>query len=310
MPAGPRPAGILSAGILVLSNAHIILLLSTISTGLILGAIFALVAAGVTIVYGSIWMPNAANGQFFLLAALFGWTMTVSWGVHPAIAALLVIGLSVPLSYGLEYILVRRFYDVPNRNISYFVLSLGITQILTGIFASTYSRWSDQYQLPPLIKGVTFIGPFPIATNRLAVLAIAVVILAALFALLRFHKYGRALRAVFQNRDAAALRGVNVKAAYSLSFALGNAVIFAGGILFALAYSFDLSVAWTMSITAFAIMIIGGPGSVLGALVVGLVFGFTQAIVSNFASPTVAAFSYLGAMLLILLFKPSGLFAK
>jgi branched-chain amino acid transport system permease protein len=255
-------------------------------------------------------MPNAANGQFFMLAALFGWTMTVSWGVNPAIAALLVIGISVPLSYGLEYILVRRFYDVPNRNISYFVLSLGITQILTGIFAATYSRWSDQYQLPPLIAGVTFIGPFPIATNRLAVLAIAIVLLAALFALLRFHKYGRALRAVFQNRDAAALRGVDVKAAYSLSFALGNAVIFAGGVLFALAYSFDLTVAWTMSITAFAIMIIGGPGSVLGALVVGLVFGFTQAIVSIFASPTIAAFSYLGAMLLILLFKPSGLFAR
>ena len=65
-----------------------------------------------------------------------------------------------------------------------------------------------------------------------------------------------------------------------------------------------------IELASFAIMIIGGPGSVLGALVVGLVFGFTQAIVSNFASPTVAAFSYLGAMLLILLFKPSGLFAK
>jgi branched-chain amino acid transport system permease protein len=65
-----------------------------------------------------------------------------------------------------------------------------------------------------------------------------------------------------------------------------------------------------MSITAFAIMIIGGPGSVLGALVIGMVFGFTQAIVSIFASPTIAAFSYLGAMLIILLFKPSGLFVR
>jgi branched-subunit amino acid ABC-type transport system permease component len=293
-----------------LSNANLIILLSTVSTGLILGAVFSLVAVGVTIVYGSIWMPNAANGQFFVLAALLGWTLTVTWGVHPAVAALLVIGISVPLSYGLEWILIRRFYDVPNRNISYFVLSLGITQILTGVFTLTYSRWADQFQLPPLVKGITFIGPFPIANNRLAVLAIAALILAGLFALLRFHRYGRALRAVFQNRDAAALRGVNVKASYSLSFALGNAVIFAGGILFALAYSFDLTVAWTMSITAFAIMIIGGPGSVLGALIVGMVFGFTQAAVATVASPTIAAFSYLGAMLLILLFKPSGLFAR
>ncbi len=293
-----------------MSNANWILFLSTLSTGLILGSIFSLVAAGVTIVYGSIWMPNAANGQFFLLAALFGWTLTVSWGIHPAIAAILVIGVSVPLSYLLEVLLIKRFYDVPNRNISYFVLSLGITQILAGVFSLTYGQWSDQFQLPPLITGITFIGPFPIANNRLAVLALAIAILAGLFLLLRFHRYGRALRAVFQNRDAAALRGVNVKASYSMSFALGNAVIFAGGILFALAYSFDLTVAWTMAITAFAIMIIGGPGSVLGAVVIGMVFGFTQAIVSVVASPTIAAFSYLGAMLVILLFKPSGLFAK
>jgi branched-subunit amino acid ABC-type transport system permease component len=293
-----------------MSNANLIILLSTLSTGLILGSIFALVASGVTIVYGSIWMPNAANGQFFVLAALVGWTMTVSWGINPWIAALLVIGLSVPMSYVLEMLLIRRFYDVPNRNISYFVLSLGITQILAGIYAITYGRWSDQFQLPPLISGVTLIGPFPIANNRLLVLALAIAILAGLFALLRYQRYGRALRAVFQNRDAATLRGVNVRAVYSFSFILGNAVIFAGGILFALAYSFDLSIAWTMAITAFAIMIIGGPGSVLGALIVGLVFGFTQAIVSMFASPTIAAFSYLGAMLLILLFKPSGLFAR
>lgn len=293
-----------------MSNANLIILLSTVSTGLILGAVFSLVAVGVTIVYGSIWMPNAANGQFFVLAALVGWTMTVSWGIHPAIAALLVIGTSVPFSYALEWALIKRFYDVPNRNISYFVLSLGITQILTGVFTLTYGRWADQFQLPPLVTGITFIGPFPMANNRLAVLAIAILILIGLFALLRFHRYGRELRAVFQNRDAAALRGVNVKASYRLSFALGNAVIFAGGMLFALAYSFDLTAAWTMSITAFAIMIIGGPGSVLGALIVGMVFGFTQAAVSAVASPTIAAFAYLGAMLLILLFKPSGLFAR
>jgi branched-subunit amino acid ABC-type transport system permease component len=293
-----------------MSNATLIILLSTLSTGLILGSIFALVAAGVTIVYGSIWMPNAANGQFFLLAALFLWTLTVSWGVNPVAAALLIIGISVPLSYALEILLIRRFYDVPSRNISYFVLSLGITQILAGIVTVTYGRWSDQFQIPPMVTGVTFVGPLPIANNRLLALGIAIGLLVLLFALLRFHRYGRALRAVFQNRDAAALRGVDVRAIYRLSFILGNAVIFAGGIVFASVYSFDLTVAWTMAITAFAIMIIGGPGSVLGALVIGMVFGFTQAIVSTFASPTIAAFSYLGAMLLILLFKPSGLFAR
>jgi branched-chain amino acid transport system permease protein len=241
---------------------------------------------------------------------LLAWSASVSWGLHPAVAALLVIGISVPFSYLLEILLVRRFYDVPNRNVSYFVLTLGITQILAGIFSVTSGTWSDQFQLPPIVPGVTLLGPFPIANNRLASMIIAAVLLAALFSLLRFHRYGRALRAVFQNREAAALRGVDVRAIYRMSFVLGNAVIFAGGVLFACAYSVDLTVAWTMAITAFAIMIIGGPGSVLGALIIGMVFGFTQAVVSIFASPTIAAFSYLGAMLVILLFRPSGLFAR
>ena len=292
-----------------MSDATLLVLASTVSTGLILGAIFALVAAGVTIVYGCVWLPNASNGQFFLLAALVAWSMTSSgWGSVLAIVAVLALG--IVLSLLLEWVLIRRLYDVANRNVAYFVVTLGLTQIMSGIFSLTYGRWSDQFTLPPIVAGITMFGPFPMPNNRIAVLLIAFSVLAALFALLRYHRYGRALRAVFQNREAAALRGVDVRAIYKLSFVLGSSIIFLGGLLFALAYSFDLTVAWTMSVTAFAIMIVGGPGSVLGALTVGLVFGFTQAIVSNFASPTAATFSYLAAMLAILLFKPSGLFSK
>jgi len=293
-----------------MTDAQILILMSTLSTGLILGAIFALVAAGVTIVYGCVWLPNASNGQFFLLASLAAWTFTASFGWTSLAAAAGVLLLGTALAYLLEWILIRRLYDTPNRNVAYFVVTLGLTQIMTGIFSLTYAKWSDQFTLPPVIEGITMFGPFPMPNNRLVVMAVSLLVLVLLFVLLRYHPYGRALRAVFQNREAAALRGVNVRAIYRLSFVLGSVIIFLGGILFALAYSYDLTVAWTMSITAFAIMIIGGPGSVIGALGIGMTFGFTQAIVSIFASPTAATFSYLGAMLIILLFRPSGLFKR
>jgi branched-subunit amino acid ABC-type transport system permease component len=294
----------------MMSSAVLLVAISVITTGLVLGVIFSLVAAGVTIVYGSIWLPNAANGQFFLTAALICWSF-VTWLTMPIwAAALLTLLVSLPISYFLEATLIRRFYDVPDRNIAYFVVTLGVTQILSGIFSVTYGRWSDQFNLPPIVSGITFIGPFPMTNNRIFVLVAASVLLTLLFVMLRFHPYGRALRAVFQNREAAALRGVNVRAIYRLSFVLGMLSIFSGGILYGMAYSFDLTVAWTMAVTAFAIMIVGGPGSVLGAVVVGMVFGFTQASVSIFANPTVATFSYLAAMLAILLIKPSGLFAR
>jgi branched-subunit amino acid ABC-type transport system permease component len=292
------------------TGAILLITISMVTTGLVLGVIFSLVAAGVTIVYGSIWLPNASNGQFFLTAALICWSFTTWLAMPTWAAALLTLVVSLPISYLLEMTLIRRFYDVPDRNIAYFVVTLGITQILSGIFSVTYGRWSDQFNLPSVVSGVTFIGPFPMTNNRIFVLVVATVLLGLLFAMLRFHPYGRALRAVFQNREAASLRGVNVRAIYRFSFALGMLSIFAGGILYGMAYSFDLTVAWNMAVTAFAIMIVGGPGSVLGAVVVGMVFGFTQAGVSIFASPTVATFSYLAAMLFILLIKPSGLFAR
>ena len=293
-----------------MSHASLLIGISVLSTGLLLGSVFSLVAAGVTIVYGTIWLPNASNGQFFLLSGLASWSLATSFGLNPALALLIVLLASVPASWLLERVLIRRFYDVPDRNVAYFVVTLGLTQMLSGIFSITYGRWSDQFSLPPMIRGITFIGPFPMLNNRLLVLALSISLLVLLFVLLRFHRYGRALRAVFQNREAAALRGVDVRAVYASSFILGTFVIMTGGALFASAYSFDLGVAWSISVTAFAIMIVGGPGSVLGAVAVGMVFGFVQAGVSVFATPTLATFAYLLVMLLILLIRPSGLFAR
>ena len=284
--------------------------LAVITTGLIVGAIFSLVAAGVTIMYGTIWFPNACNGQFFMLASLLMWSLVVGWGLSPFLAAIVVIAGSIPFSLILEKFLVRPFYNVPNRNIVYFIMTLGLAQIFAGAFTCTYSRWSDQYSLPAAWPGVIMLGPFPFPRTRLLVLLIALLLLAGLFAFLRLHRIGRALRAVFQNREAAILRGVDVRRIYRFSFVLAMLIITTGGVLFALAYAFDLTMAWNMAIIAFAIMIVGGPGSVLGSVVIGMIFGFTQAAVSLFASPTLAAFSYLIVMLIILLVKPSGLFAR
>jgi len=293
-----------------MSEPALLVSLSIVTTGILLGLIYALVASGVSIMYGCIWLPNASNGQFFILAPLLAWTLTneLHWSVSASIVAVLLI--AVLLAQGLEFSLIRRLYDSPTRNIDYFVLTLGLTQIVSGLFSLTYSRYSDQYALPPIIGGVMFIGPFPIAKIRVVVVLVAAAAILALFIGFKYHRLGRAIRALFQNREAAALRGVDVKRVYRFTFILGTAVTMLGGLLYAMAYSFDLSLAWTMSITAFAIMIIGGPGSILGALMVGLVFGFTQAIVSAVSTPSMATFTYLAAMLAILLIKPSGVFNR
>jgi len=230
-------------------------------------------------------------------------------GLSPFLGAVVVIVGSIPFSLVLEKFLVRPFYNVPNRNIVYFIMTLGLAQIFAGAFTGTYGRWSDQFSLPAAWPGAILLGPFPFPRTRLLVLVIALTLLAGLFVFLRLHRVGRALRAVFQNRKPPFCAG-GCAPDLSLFLRFGNAGHYHGGVLFAMAYGFDLTMAWTMAIIGFAIMIVGGPGSVLGSVVIGMIFGFTQAVVSLFASPTLAAFSYLVVMLIILLVKPSGLFAR
>jgi branched-chain amino acid transport system permease protein len=287
-----------------------IIAISMVISGLLLGSIFALVSTGTTIIYGSVYLPNAASGQMFLLAALGSWSLCTLLGIPLLLAIVVTLVASVPLSYLLEATLIRRFYDVPDRHVAYFIVTLGLGQILYGIFNVTFGRLDDHFSFPPLVGGFTRIGPFPLSNTRLVVLIVALATLAAVFVAMRFHPYGRALRAVFQAREAAALRGVDVRGVYRLSIVLGTALIFLSGILYALAYGFDLTLAWGIAITAFAIMITGGPGSVLGAVVIGMLFGFTQAAVSVFASPTAASFCYLGVMLVAMMLKPSGVFTR
>jgi branched-subunit amino acid ABC-type transport system permease component len=135
--------------------------LAVITTGLVVGAIFSLVAAGVTIMYGTIWLPNASNGQFFMLAALLLWSLVNNWGLSPYLGAAVIITGAIPFSLLLERFLIRPFYNVPNRNIVYFIMTLGLAQIFAGAFTGTYGQWSDNYSLPAAWPGALMIGPFP-----------------------------------------------------------------------------------------------------------------------------------------------------
>jgi branched-subunit amino acid ABC-type transport system permease component len=293
-----------------MSDDTVLVLLSVVTSGVLVGTIYSVVAAGLSLIHGTILLPQAANGQVFLGAGSLFWLFGTAWGWPIWIsvpATFLVVGI---LAFALEAILLRRFYPLEDRNISYLIITLGIAQILSGIYTGTFGKISDTFQVTAPVEGFAMIEPVPISYTRLLAFALAVLVLASLVAFLKMHRIGRALRAVFQNREAARLRGIDTLKIYRFAFLLGTAITTAGGILFAMAFALDLTVGWTISLITFSIMIVGGPGSVVGALCVGLVFGFTQAIVSVFADPTVATFAYLLAMLVMLFVRPSGLFAK
>ena len=293
-----------------MSEESLLILLSVITSGLLVGTLFAVVGAGLTLIHGTILLPQAANGQFFLGAGLLYWYFGTFLDWSPLLAVVAVFGIMAVVSLVVEATIIRRFYAFSNRSILYLIVTLGLSQVLSGVYTGSFGKLNDTFQTNAPIPGMFIIQPVPISYGRLTAFLLAVAVLVALIMFLRLNRLGRALRAVFQNRDVARLRGIDMRKMYRFSFLLGSMVTTAGGILYSLAFAFDLSLAWTMSLITFAIMIVGGPGSVTGALCVALVFGFTQSIVSVFADPTIATFAYLLAMLVMLFIKPSGLFLK
>ncbi len=291
-------------------DEFLLLTVSVITSGLLVGTIFSVIAAGLSLIHGTILLPQAANGQVFLGAGLLFWLFGTSleWPIWVAVP--LTFLAVAAFAFATERLVLRHFYPLKDRNISYLIITLGLAQILSGVYTGTFGKMTDTFQIVPPVTGFLVLEPFPISNARAIAFALAALVLVGLIVFLRMHRIGRALRAVFQNRDVARLRGINTPRIYRFAFVLGTMVTTAGGILYSLAYALDLSIGWTMSLITFAIMIVGGPGSIVGALCVGLVFGFTQAIVSVIADPTIATFAYLLAMLGMLFVRPSGLFAR
>lgn len=288
----------------------IFLVLSVLTSGLLVGTIFSVLAAGMTLIHGTILLPQAANGHVFLGAALLVWLLSTFYDYPMWVSLPMALIIVAVIAFATEWALLRHFYRFKDRSITYLIVTLGLSQILTGVFSGSFGSLSDMYQVKQPIAGMAILEPYPISNAKLLAFVLGVAVLAGLIVFLRLHRIGRALRAVFQNRDVARLRGINTAHIYRFAFMLGTMIIAAGGVLYSFAYALDLSLAWNVSLITFSIMIVGGPGSVVGALCVGLVFGFTQAIISVFADPTIATFAYLVVMLAILFVKPSGLFVK
>jgi branched-subunit amino acid ABC-type transport system permease component len=288
----------------------LLLTISVVTSGLLVGTIFSVVAAGLSLIHGTILLPQASNGQVFLGAGLVFWLLGTHYDLPVWVAVPATFLAIAAMAMIVEYLVIRHFYPSKDRSISYLIVTLGLSQISYGIFTGTFGTISDSFSINQPLPGFVMIDPYPISNARLMAFLLGAAVLAALIAFLRLHRIGRALRAVFQNRDVARLRGINTVRIYRFAFVLGTLITAAGGVLYSLAYALDLTIGWSMSLITFSIMIVGGPGSVLGALCVGMVFGFTQAIVSVFADPTIATFAYLLAMLAMLFIRPNGLFSR
>jgi len=287
------------------------LLFDILLPGLVLGGMYALIALGLTLQYGVARIMNLSYGES-LVAAAFG-ALSLYSGLHlsPLAALLLAVPIAVLLNWLLYRLLLerlaRRGKDSGGQEIDSILVTFGVLFVIQGImlvaFGGQYYSYS-YLSIPVVILGST------LAVNRLAALAFAAVIGVAVYLALTRTRIGTAVRAIAVDANAARLVGIDVRALAGLAFAFGGGLVAAGGVLVSMFLTFNASMGVIFTMKALVVVIMGGVGNVMGALVAGLLLGVVETAVARLVDPGLTLAATYALFLAVLLIRPTGLFGR
>ena len=275
--------------------------------GTLLGGLYALFAAGLSLIFGVMRLVNIAHGDLIIFAAYLGLTVVMTTGLHPIVALLLVIPLMGLIGYALQIGILNN--TLGDDLLPPLLVTFGLSVILQNGLLEIYT--ADPQKMD---AGILEIASFPVGDLQLGVLpvltfGIAIVVIASLQWLFYRTALGRAFRAVSDDQDIAQLMGLNRRHIFGLAMALALAVTAIAGILLGIRTSFDPSVGGGRLIFGFEAVIIGGLGNLWGTLVGGVILGVAQTIGAKI-DPGWQILAGHMAFLLVLAFRPQGLFPR
>jgi branched-chain amino acid transport system permease protein len=270
---------------------------------LFLGVIYAVAAAGLALIFGVMRVVNAAHGELVMLGGYIAYLLWSGAGFHPllalAAATLIMAGFGVLL----QRLVLERVVGKPEM--SSLLLTFGVSLILVdlarGLFTTTL-RSIVYLQEPVTVLGVSY------ARNNLITLVLGLGVGAGLFAFLNYHPLGKAVRATAQNEELALACGIDCRLVRVVSLGLGAALAGLAGTVWAINYSLFPGVGQNLIITLFAIVVLGGMGSVGGAFLGGIVLGLAQVVTARYLTTQLSLFTAFVLLLGILLIRPQGLF--
>ncbi len=279
----------------------------TIVNGLFTGGIYALVAIGLTLIYGVMLILNFAHGEFLMLGMYISYWAFTLFGLDPYLsvpaAAILIFVLGAAIQRGL----VQRVLS--SHPLNQIILLLGVSTLTIGLVQFFWTAEPRAIHIPIETEVISLIG-LRFSIPRLIAFFSALVIAVALFLFLQYTKTGKAIRAVSQSRDASLLMGINVKFIYLLTFGIGAAVTAVGGVLLTPNYKLIPTVGQAYSVTAFVVVVLGTMGNFIGAFLGGLIIGVVEAFAGFLIGGDLKIIASMLVFILILLFKPSGLFGR
>jgi len=274
---------------------------------LILGGTYALLGIGLTLIFGIMNVVNFTHGALYTVGAYAMYIAAVSFGLDFFLAFPVAIVAGLLLGALIEWTLLRplRGADIDTTMLvmigAGIALQSGILWTFTGVAKAIPSPFPDA----PLV-----LGPVSFSWLRLFVLGAALVLILGTYVLIDRTKLGRAMRATFQDHDTAALMGVNVRLIYTATFAIGSALAAAAGALLGPVYVVFPQMGDLAAIKAFAIVILGGLGSITGATIGGFVLALAEEYGAGYVSSGYRDAMGFVIIIAILLFKPTGLFAR
>jgi branched-chain amino acid transport system permease protein len=271
--------------------------------GLSIGAIYILMALGLTLMFGMMHIINFAHGAIYMLGAFVIYYVFHLWGIPYLLAffiAMILLGL---FGFGVERFIYRSVKGDIEPTL---VALLALTTLLQAAGYPVFGPLDKN--VPSVFEGSYTIFGTPISAERLMIIPVAAVLVAALYLFINKTKMGAAMRSIEQDKEAAALQGVNVNVVNAVSFAVGFSLAAAAGALMAPIFKLDPMMGEQPLLKAFIIIILGGLGSIPGAILGGLILGFIDSIVATAVGVEPAFLLSFVFIILLLLFKPNGLF--
>lgn len=279
-------------------------LIQTLILGLLIGGVYALMASGLTLIFGVMKVINVAQGALLILAALFTFELWTRTGIEP----LLAIFVTTPVMFGIGWLIYRLFVArVRNAPVSTtvlltFALAITLEGVMGVVWKNVFRSVTPGYYNRSFHAGSVF---FPQA--QIYACAAALLMLGLLYLFLTKTWSGRAIRAASENPQGAQLVGVNVGGVAALTFAIGVATTGAGGSILSVLYSFFPASHYLWISRLLGIVVLGGMGSLPGAFVGALLLGFAEALTQTYVSTQWATVVPYVAILVVLLIRPQGL---
>ena len=278
--------------------------------GLQLGAVYALIALGYTMVYGVLRLINFAHGDIFMFGAFTAYYLISKWDVPIYLVFPITMAVTALLGFLIEKIAYRPLRSAPK--ISLLITAVGVSLFLE-YFLSLNSLFTPNYIGFPRPFEVTSydLSLFTVTNIQLIIFFVTAASLFLLYLLIYYTKYGRAMRALSYDREVASLVGVHVDGIISFTFIVGAALAGLGGILYGFAYpQINVFMGVMPGIKSFIAAVLGGIGIIHGAVLGGLIIGVSEVFVSAFLSSTLRDGIIFFVLFLVLLLKPSGIFGK